>query len=63
MAVSDTLSRLCIDAEEDVHNMITLNILQHLNTPYIYSNYKHLQYDLYKYKVNIQIQVITKTKG
>ena len=46
--------------QEDEHNVITLNFLQHLNTAHSYHNYNHLAYSFCKHKLKQQIQ--TKTK-
>ena len=62
MIVSDALSRLHIEANEKLYDVIPLNFLQHLNTEHIHYNYRHLAYILYKYKAKQQEQVITKPK-
>ena len=51
MFISNVLFRLNIEAQEDVHDVIPLNFLQHLNTEQIYHNYEHLAYTVYKHKV------------
>ena len=58
---SDPLFRLHIQAEGDVYDVILFNFL-HLNTAYIYNNYKHLAQRLCKDKVKQQPQNITKPK-
>ena len=50
MFVSDALSRSHLEAQEDVHDVISLTFLQHLNIGHIYHNYEHLTYILYKHK-------------
>ena len=59
--VSDPLSRLHIDAEEDVHNMIPMNFLQHLQTANIFTIMNMVK-TIYKYKAKQEAQMITKPK-
>ena len=42
--------------------MISLNVLQYLNTANIYHNYEHLPYNLHKHKAKDQAQMITTPK-
>ena len=49
MFVNDALSRLHIEAQEDIHDMIPLTFL-HLNTTHIRHNYEQLAYNLYMHK-------------
>ena len=50
MFLGDTLSRLHIKTQEDVHNAIPLNVLPHFNTGHIYHNYEYLVHTHDKYK-------------
>ena len=60
MFISDTLSRLLIEVQEDVHDVIDLNFLKYLNTAHISHNYKHPVYTYYKHIVEKKEQMITK---
>ena len=51
-----------MEAQDNVHNVIPLNFLQHLTTAHIYPSYKHLAYVLYKHKVKHQIQSVIQSK-
>ena len=62
MVVSDALSRLHIEAEDNMYNMTPLNLLQHVNTaPHIHHNYDHLVHSLYRQKQNNK-EVVAKPK-
>ena len=50
MFVTYVLSRLHTEVEEDLHNIVPMNFLQHLNTIHMYYNYGHFAYTLYKHK-------------
>ena len=50
MFISDALSRLHKEAQEDVHDMIPFSIFQHLKTAHIYHNNEYLVYTLHKHK-------------
>ena len=60
ISVSNALSQLHIEAQEDVHNMIAINFSYHLNTAHIYHNYMHLTYNMYRYNQNKPLQNPTK---
>ena len=60
MFASDALSRHQIEAEEDVHDVILLKLLHHLNATHIYHYYEHLACNLYKHKAKHQAQMVTK---
>ena len=48
--INDALSKIHIEAEKDIHDVIPLKFLQYLYTTHIYHNYEHLAYHLYKNK-------------
>ena len=56
VSVSYALSRLHIEAHENVHNVTLLNFLKYLNTSHIYHNYEHMAYTIYKHKAKQQAQ-------
>ena len=52
---SDAPSRLHINVQEDIHNVIPLNFPQHLYAAHIYHNYEHLAYTIYTHKAMMNI--------
>ena len=51
-SIYDGSTRWHIEAQEDVHYVIPLNFLQHLNTEHIHYSYEYLPYTLYKIEQN-----------
>ena len=62
MSIIDTFSKLHIEEQVDIHNVMPMDFLQHLNTAHIYHDYRCVAYALYKQRVKQQIQTTRKPK-
>ena len=61
MILSNALSRLHIETQEDVHDVIPPNFLYYLKAAHINHNYKNLVYTIFKHKAKLETQMSTKT--
>ena len=58
--VSDALPQQHIKAQ-DIHDVIPLNVFQHLSVGHIQHNYEYMMYTLCKWKTKQQTKMVTKT--